>query len=78
MRFALVGSRARRPSAIRKTRAEPQIDSGYIVLAMGKMGAFELNYSSDIDLIVFFDPDIAPLPKDAEAAPTFVRITQRW
>ena len=30
--------------------------SGYIVLAMGKMGAFELNYSSDIDLIVLYDP----------------------
>jgi [glutamine synthetase] adenylyltransferase / [glutamine synthetase]-adenylyl-L-tyrosine phosphorylase len=29
--------------------------SGFIVLAMGKHGAFELNYSSDIDLIVFYD-----------------------
>src|SRR5204863_328086 len=28
---------------------------GYIVLGMGKHGAFELNYSSDIDLIVFYD-----------------------
>ena len=36
---------------------QPELGSGYIVLAMGKMGAFELNYSSDIDLIVFFDPD---------------------
>src|SRR5205085_1394522 len=26
----------------------PEKGSGYIVLAMGKMGAFELNYSSDI------------------------------
>jgi glutamate-ammonia-ligase adenylyltransferase len=60
-----------------KDKCEPQKGSGYIVLAMGKMGAFELNYSSDIDLIVFFDPDIAPLSKDAEPAPTFVRITQR-
>lgn len=30
-------------------------ECGLIVLAMGKMGAFELNYSSDIDLVVFFD-----------------------
>lgn len=30
-------------------------DTGLFVLAMGKMGAFELNYSSDIDLIVLFD-----------------------
>ncbi|WP_171099655.1 glutamine-synthetase adenylyltransferase [Ruegeria sp. HKCCD7255] len=28
---------------------------GLIILAMGKMGAHELNYSSDIDLIVLFD-----------------------
>lgn len=29
--------------------------AGVAVLAMGKMGAYELNYSSDIDLIVLFD-----------------------
>ena len=29
--------------------------AGYVLLAMGKMGAFELNYSSDIDLIALFD-----------------------
>ncbi|MEO1019573.1 MAG: glutamine-synthetase adenylyltransferase, partial [Pseudomonadota bacterium] len=31
--------------------------NGVIVIAMGKLGAFELNYSSDIDLIVLFDPE---------------------
>ena len=31
--------------------------TGMIVLAMGKMGAFELNYSSDIDLVVFYDEE---------------------
>src|SRR6056300_144932 len=30
-------------------------DLGYFILAMGKMGAGELNYSSDIDLICLFD-----------------------
>jgi [glutamine synthetase] adenylyltransferase / [glutamine synthetase]-adenylyl-L-tyrosine phosphorylase len=35
---------------------DPEQDSGLIVLGMGKLGAQELNYSSDIDLIVFFDP----------------------
>ena len=29
--------------------------AGVFVLAMGKMGAGELNYSSDIDLICLFD-----------------------
>lgn len=33
----------------------PGPDVGLFVLAMGKMGAFELNYSSDIDLICLFD-----------------------
>ena len=32
---------------------------GYFVIAMGKLGAFELNYSSDIDIIVFYDADRA-------------------
>ena len=34
---------------------------GLFVLAMGKMGARELNYSSDIDLIVLFDLDVLPV-----------------
>lgn len=76
VRFALAEA-ARAGKLKPKDASQPQIGSGYIVLAMGKMGAFELNYSSDIDLIVFFDPDIAPLADGVEAAPTFVRITQR-
>ena len=36
---------------------EPVRDCGLIVLGMGKLGARELNYSSDIDLIVFYDPE---------------------
>lgn len=31
--------------------------SGIVILAMGKLGAYELNYSSDIDLMVFFERD---------------------
>jgi glutamate-ammonia-ligase adenylyltransferase len=34
----------------------PQDEAGIVVLGMGKLGAFELNYSSDIDLIVLFEP----------------------
>jgi len=54
----------------------PEQDSGLIVLAMGKMGAGELNYSSDIDLIVFFDPTATSLVPDIEPQPFFVRVTQ--
>jgi len=54
----------------------PEDNSGLVVLAMGKMGAGELNYSSDIDLIVFFDPAAPTLAPDIEPAPFFVRVTQ--
>jgi [glutamine synthetase] adenylyltransferase / [glutamine synthetase]-adenylyl-L-tyrosine phosphorylase len=54
----------------------PEEGCGLIVLAMGKMGAGELNYSSDIDLIVFFDPAATSLVADIEPAPFFVRVTQ--
>ena len=30
--------------------------SGLVVVAMGKLGAYELNFSSDIDICIFFDP----------------------
>jgi len=35
----------------------PERECGVIVLGMGKLGAHELNYSSDIDLIVLFDEE---------------------
>lgn len=54
----------------------PEENSGLIVLAMGKMGAGELNYSSDIDLIVFFDSTAPTLAPDIEPQPFFVRVTQ--
>lgn len=56
--------------------AAPERGSGYIVLAMGKMGAFELNYSSDIDLIVFFDPRAPSLRSGVEGGVFFVRVTR--
>ena len=56
--------------------ARPEPGSGYFVLALGKMGAHELNYSSDIDLIVMFDPDVARVAR-AEPAMLFVRMTRR-
>jgi glutamate-ammonia-ligase adenylyltransferase len=44
--------------------SHPERGSGYIVLAMGKMGGHELNFSSDIDLMVFFDESPHPtLPR---------------
>ena len=54
----------------------PEDNSGLVVLAMGKMGAGELNYSSDIDLIVFFDSEAPTLAPDIEPQTFFVRVTQ--
>jgi glutamate-ammonia-ligase adenylyltransferase len=75
-RFALTEA-ARDGKLVPKDKRRPQDGSGYIVLAMGKMGAFELNYSSDIDLIVFYDASAPGLPEDAAPAALFVRVTQR-
>ena len=70
-----------REAAAREKISPPSLDrpeenSGLIVLAMGKMGAGELNYSSDIDLIVFFDSSAPTLAPDIEPQPFFVRIAQ--
>ncbi len=52
----------------------PEHESGFIVLALGKLGARELNYSSDIDLVLLFDPD-APAIGDP-AQPTMARLAR--
>jgi glutamate-ammonia-ligase adenylyltransferase len=57
-------------------RAQPGRGSGLVVLALGKHGAGELNYSSDIDIVVFFDPEIAEAAGVAEPSSFFVRLTQ--
>jgi [glutamine synthetase] adenylyltransferase / [glutamine synthetase]-adenylyl-L-tyrosine phosphorylase len=49
---------------------------GYFVIGMGKLGASELNYSSDIDLIVFYDLERAGLAPNVEASALFVKLTR--
>ena len=48
-----------------------------VVLAMGKMGAHELNYSSDIDLICLFDETRFDEDGYHEARAAFVRATRQ-
>ena len=50
--------------------------AGMVVLAMGKMGAGELNYSSDIDLICLFDQDRFAPEDQATARAGFVKATR--
>jgi len=46
-------------AALRVSLNQAGLDqAGLFIMALGKMGAGELNYSSDIDLAVFFDPDV--------------------
>jgi glutamate-ammonia-ligase adenylyltransferase len=49
---------------------------GMVVLAMGKMGAHELNYSSDIDLICLFDETRFDTSDFHDARTAFVRATR--
>ena len=57
-------------------RENPETTSGYIVLAMGKMGGRELNFSSDIDLMVFFAAAASRLAPDVVPAPFYVNLTR--
>ncbi|MFS8038833.1 bifunctional [glutamine synthetase] adenylyltransferase/[glutamine synthetase]-adenylyl-L-tyrosine phosphorylase [Xanthobacter sp. AM11] len=56
--------------------AQPAVGCGLAVIAMGKHGARELNYSSDIDLVVVYDRERAPLSEKVSASPFFVKLTQ--
>jgi glutamate-ammonia-ligase adenylyltransferase len=60
-----------------KNRDDPAEGSGLIVLGMGKHGARELNYSSDIDLVIFYDPDSGILGDPDDAMETYGRMMRR-
>lgn len=51
--------------------------AGLVVLAMGKMGARELNYSSDIDLICVFDETRFSADAYHDARASFIRVTRK-
>ncbi len=55
---------------------QPEQDSGLIVLGIGKLGGHELNYSSDIDLIILYDPMTARVSARDGVRSFFVRLTR--
>lgn len=55
---------------------DPEMGSGLIVLALGKLGARELNYSSDVDLIVFYDRDVIDAPDPDKIQRAFVTLAR--
>jgi glutamate-ammonia-ligase adenylyltransferase len=54
--------------------ADPQ---GFAVIAMGKLGSRELNYSSDVDLLLLFDPATLPRRERDDRGEAAVRIGRR-
>ncbi len=72
----LLGEAAAHGKLVPSDSQDPAVGSGYVVLAMGKLGAHELNFSSDIDLMVFFDPTTGALAPGIEAVPFYVRLTR--
>ena len=50
---------------------------GFAIVALGKHGSRELNYSSDVDLLFLFDPATLPLKPREEPGLAAVRVGQR-
>lgn len=53
----------------------PADGGGLLILGMGKLGARELNYSSDIDLVIFYD-DTRFAGAPTEVGPLFTRLAR--
>lgn len=74
---AHVADEARRGKLPAPRDGAAPVAGGIFALAMGKMGARELNYSSDIDLIVLYD-DAAYAPDDQhEVRAALIRATRK-
>ncbi|MBN8909342.1 MAG: hypothetical protein J0H99_22720, partial [Rhodospirillales bacterium] len=56
--------------------AAPAEGGGFTVLGMGKLGARELNFSSDVDLVLLYDP-AAPIYTERTAGDAMGRFTTR-
>jgi glutamate-ammonia-ligase adenylyltransferase len=73
---ALVADEIRRGKLPGQGPDDAATAAGMVVLAMGKMGAGELNYSSDIDLICLYDETRYPGTAD-DARAAFIRVTRK-
>ena len=71
-----VGEEIRRGKLPGATPDDAATAGGMVALAMGKMGAGELNYSSDIDLICLFDEARYP-GAEHEARASFIKVARR-
>ncbi|TNF20510.1 MAG: glutamine-synthetase adenylyltransferase [Rhodobacteraceae bacterium] len=74
---ACVGHEIRRGKLPGKTEADAETGGSMVALAMGKMGAGELNYSSDIDLICLFDETQFERDDYLDARAALIRATRK-
>lgn len=74
---ALVGDEIRRGKLPGMQADDAVAAAGMVALAMGKMGAGELNYSSDIDLICLFDDGRFAGDDVQEARASFIKVVRR-
>ena len=75
LRFVLAD--AAREGRLKLDAGAVERDCGFVVLALGKLGGRELNYSSDIDLVIFYDPEAKAIPEGVAPGPLFVRLAKR-
>jgi glutamate-ammonia-ligase adenylyltransferase len=73
----LVGAEIARGKIPGQSADDTETAAGMVSLAMGKGGAFELNYSSDIDLICLFDETRFDPDDFHDARAAFVRVTRK-
>ncbi|MBO9408647.1 glutamine-synthetase adenylyltransferase [Shimia sp. R9_1] len=74
---ATIGAEIRRGKLPGATEDDIPTAGGMVTLAMGKMGAHELNYSSDIDLICLFDETRFDPDDYHDARASFIRATRK-
>ncbi|WP_439524690.1 bifunctional [glutamate--ammonia ligase]-adenylyl-L-tyrosine phosphorylase/[glutamate--ammonia-ligase] adenylyltransferase [Marivita sp.] len=74
---ATIGAEIKRGKLPGQTEDDAEQAGGMVALAMGKMGAGELNYSSDVDLICLFDETRFDPDDYYEARSSFVRATRK-
>ena len=73
----LVGAEIARGKLPGQSDADADTAGGMVALSMGKGGAFELNYSSDIDLICLFDETRFEADDFHDARASFIRVTRK-
>ena len=64
-------------TAVFAERTPDEPAGGFAVIALGKLGGHELNYSSDVDLIFLYDPDTLPRRAREDPNQAALRIGQR-